>query len=110
MPINVGAIANQIVGAAAGKGGSTWAKIQASAPYYIKGYAQTLAEIARGVAKGEISLKAGKLYAANAKMLLTMGIANTAQIVLHAVQTFINDVLRIVKGAVNAALGTTLLA
>jgi hypothetical protein len=80
------------------RGGSTWNSIQQAAPLYIRGYAQTLVEIAKGVARGEISNAKAKMYVRNAHLLLVMGIANVAQIVLvqvQAVRTSINGMLPI---------------
>ena len=104
MAANVTSIANQILAEATKLGGDTWAKIQKSAPLYIKGYAQSLADIATGVLKGEITKKDSKMYAQNATLMLVMGIANTSHIVLVQVQAFFDTVLGILRTAINAAL------
>jgi hypothetical protein len=44
------------------------------------------------------------MYVKNARLLLIMGIANTAQIVMAQVQAFIDSVLKAVKGAINGML------
>jgi hypothetical protein len=107
--MSAAAIADQIIGQAIQTGGATWMKIQKAAPLYIRGYAQTLAEIAKGVAKGEISKADAKMYVRNAHLLLVMGIANTAQVVLVQVQTFIDGVLKTLKTSINATLPFPLL-
>jgi hypothetical protein len=104
MPVNVGAIANQILAEATNLGGDTWNKIQKATPLYVKGYVQSLADIAAGVSKGEITKSDAKMFVKNATLMLVMGIANTSHIVLVEVQTFINAVLGILKTAINAAL------
>jgi hypothetical protein len=104
MAVNVASIANQILAEAAKLGGDTWTKIQKSAPLYIKGYAQSLADIATGVFKGEITKEDSIMYAKNATLMLVMGIANTSHIVLVQVQAFFDTVLSILKTAINAAL------
>ena len=107
--INVAALGNVIINEAIGRGGSTWTKIQSAAPLYIRGFAQTLASIAAGVAKGEISKKDAAMYVRNARLLLIMGIANTCQVVLIEVQTFIENVLNAVRASINGALPIAIL-
>ncbi len=107
--IDVARIGNFIVEEAIRTGGGTWTKIQSAAPLYIRGYAQTLAGIAAGVAKGEISKKDAAMYVRNARLLLVMGIANTCHIVMVQVQTFIDNVLKAVKTSINGALPIAIL-
>jgi len=102
-------IASSILTEAAHLGGETWVKISKATKIYTRGYAQSLIDIAAGVAKGEISVADGKIYARNARFLLSQLIANVSQIVLHEVQNFLNKVLGIIKDAINAALGIALL-
>jgi hypothetical protein len=102
-------IADVIIGEAVKIGGGTWTKIQKAAPLYIRGYAQTLANIAAGVARGEISKKDAAMYVRNARLLLVMGIANTSHIVLVQVQTFIDNVIKAVKASINGMLPVAIL-
>ena len=104
MTVSVSGIADVIISEASRIGGGTWMKIRQAAPLYIRGFAQTAASIAAGVARGEISKKDAAMYAKNARLLLIMGIANTAQIVMVQVQAFIDNVLKAVKGAINGML------
>lgn len=103
------AIAKDILSRAIGVGGDTWGKIEKSAPLYINSYAQGLVDIAAGVSAGEISEADAKMYVANARLLLAMGIANTSEIVLSEAQQFMDDVLAALTQAINAALPVPLL-
>jgi hypothetical protein len=107
--IDVDAIAKQIITAAVNQGGATWTAIQKAAPIYIKGYAQNLIDISAGVAAHEISPSEAKMYVQNAHLLLVMGIAHTTQIMLSAVQSFIDSVIGIVKSSINKALPVAIL-
>jgi hypothetical protein len=107
--VNVEAIVKQIIDQASKQGGDTWTRVKKSAPLYIRGYAQNLADIAAGVSKGEISTSDAKMYVQNAHLLLAMGIANTSHIMLYEVQLFIDSVLAIVKTAINGALPVAVL-
>lgn len=109
MAINVGALGNTIINEAIRRGGGIWTKIQSGAPLYIRGFAQTLAGIAAGVAKGEISKKDAAMYVRNARLLLVMGIANTSPVVLIEVQAFIDGVLNAVRASINGALPIAIL-
>lgn len=100
----VESIATQILQEAARIGGQTWTSIKNAAPLYARGYAQSLVDIASGVASGDITKKDGEMYTRNALLILVQGIANVAQTILHAVQTLLNKVISILKGAINAAL------
>ena len=102
-------LANLILTEAIKTGGSTWTKIQKSAPLYVRGYARTLIDIAEGVAAGEITKKDAAMYVTNAGLLLVMGIANTSQIVLTQVQSFMDAVLAALKTAINGALPVAIL-
>jgi hypothetical protein len=107
--IDVDGIAAQILAQAKNAAGGTWTKIKKATPLYARGYAQALADIAQGVADGEISKKDAKMYAQNAELILVMSIANTSQIVLHEVQKLIDGVLGVLKSAINAKLPVPLL-
>jgi hypothetical protein len=109
MPINVGVLGNTIINEAIRRGGSTWTKIQSAAPLYIRGFAQTLASIAAGVVKGEISKKDAAMYVRNARLLLIMGIANTSHVVLIEVQAFIDGAINAARASINAALPIAIL-
>lgn len=109
MAINVGALGNTIINEAIKRGGGIWIKIQNAAPLYIRGFAQTLASIAAGVAKGEISKKDAAMYVRNARLLLIMGIANTCQVVLIEVQAFIDSVVNAARASINGALPVAIL-
>lgn len=109
MAINVGALGNTIINEAIRRGGGIWTKIQSGAPLYIRGFAQTLASIAAGVAKGDISKKDAAMYVRNARLLLIMGIANTSHVVLIEVQAFIDGVLNAVRASINGALPIAIL-
>src|SRR5262249_39582903 len=104
MATDVDSIVKAILSEGAKQGGNTWDAIRKSAPLYVKAYAQNLADIAEGVAAEQISKKDAKMYVKNAKLLLVMGIANTSEIVLHSVQVFVDGVISILKGVINAKL------
>jgi hypothetical protein len=107
--IDVNGIAKQIILEAEKLGGDTWTRVQKAAPLYFRGYAQGLADIADGVRKGEITEEEAKIYAKNAQILLVQGITNTAQILLHQVQVFVDKILGVLKGAINSKLPVPLL-
>ena len=107
--IDVTGIGNLIIQEAIRRGGNTWIGIQKAAPLYIRGYVQTLANIAAGVARAEITKKDAAMYVRNAHLLLVMGIANTTQIVMVQVQSFIDSVLKAVKPSINGALPIAIL-
>ncbi len=97
-------IAKLILARAATVPGDTWDKIKRASKLYTTGYAQNLVDIAKGVADGDITPEEGKMNAQNAELLLAMGIANTEQITLVEVQQFFNDVIAILKTAINGKL------
>lgn len=103
------AIASQILAEAIKVGGATWTKIEKTAPLYVRGYARSLEDIAAGVVSGEISKADARMFVANAKLLLVMGIANTSQIILAQVQSFMNGVIKTLKTAINASLPVAIL-
>ena len=107
--MSLSGIGDVIIGEAVKIGGGTWTNIQKAAPLYIRGYAQTLANIAAGVARDEISKKDAAMYVRNARLLLVMGIANTSHIVLVQVQTFIDNVIKAVKASINGMLPVAIL-
>ena len=102
-------IAKQILQEAAKIGGQTWSSIENAAPLYVRGYAQSLVDIASGVASGDITKKDGEIYTKNALLILVMGITNVAQVVLHAVQALLDKVISILRAAINAALPIAIL-
>lgn len=102
-------IVNQFIVQATATGGDTWTRIQKSTPLYAHAYAQNLADIAQGVAKGEITPQDAKMYTQNAQLILVQSIANTSHIVLFEVQSFIDGVLGIIKTAINSRLPVPLL-
>jgi hypothetical protein len=107
--VNANAIGKQIIAAATKQGGATWTAIQKAAPIYINGYAQNLVDIAAGVAAHEISPEEANMYVQNARLLLVMGIAQTSETVLSAVQSFIDTVVGLVKNSINKALPVAIL-
>ena len=102
--MDLDAIAKEIISAATKMGGNTWFRIQQSAPLYIRGYAQTLLDIAAGVAKGDISKSDAKMYSQTARLMLVQGIANASHVLYSEVQKFIDSVLGIVKASITKAL------
>jgi hypothetical protein len=106
---DVSGIVKQLFSEATKVGGDTWKGMQKSAPLYFRGYAQALADIAEGVAAGEISQEDAELYIQNARLVLAMSIANTTQLVLFQVQSFMDKVLGVAKGAINSRLPVALL-
>lgn len=107
--IDVNGIAAKILQEANNVGGDTWTRIRKSAPLYVRGYAQALADIAEGVKEGGISPDDRQMYVDNAELLLVQGIANTSQIVLVEVQKFIDGVLSLAKGFINSKLPVPIL-
>jgi hypothetical protein len=99
-----GDIGKLILGEAAKVPGDTWGKIEQATKLYINGYSQNLLDIAQGVVEGDLTSDEGKMNAINAQLLLEMGIANTTEIVLNEVQQFINNVIGILKAAINSKL------
>ena len=107
--IDVTGIGYVIIQEAIRRAGGTWDSIRKAAPLYMRAYAQTLADIAAGVVRGEITKKDAAMYVRNARLLLIMGIANTTQTVLVQVQAFIDSVLKAVKASINGALPIAIL-
>jgi hypothetical protein len=97
-------IVAELLAKAAEIGGGTWNQIQKSAPIFVRGYARSLVDIARGVANGQITKSDGKMYEKNARLILVMGIANTAQVLFSAVQNLINAVINTLKTSINTRL------
>lgn len=107
--MSASAIANSIIAETIKTAGSAWTGIKQAAPLYIKGYAQTLVDIAKGVARGEITPADAKMYVSNAKLLLAMGIANVTQVVLARIQGLIDNVMKTLKTAINGMLPIAIL-
>lgn len=106
--MNAKSVATAILKAAASIGSETWSKIQQSAPIFIRGYAQALADIAAGVSHGDFTEDEARMYEQNARLLLVMGIANTNHILLVEAQKLIDEALNIVREAVNKSVGIVL--
>jgi hypothetical protein len=102
-------IARMILSQAVTTGGQTWTKISVATQIYARGYAQSLVDIAKGVADGDISVADGKLFARNSRFLFSQAVANMTQVALHQIQSFLDGVLGILKGGINDALGIALL-
>ncbi|MDQ2632309.1 MAG: hypothetical protein M3Y78_01070 [Pseudomonadota bacterium] len=102
-------IGKLIIDEAIRRAGIVWENIRKAAPIYIRGFAQTLADVAAGVVKGEITKKDAAMFVRNARLLLIMGIANTTQTVLVQVQAFMDSVLKAVKSSINGALPIAIL-
>lgn len=107
--MNAKSIAAAIVEAAASIGGDTWGQIRKSAPIFIRGYAQAIADIAAGVSRGDFSKHEARMYEQNARLLLVMGIANTNHILLFQAQRVIDEALKIVRTAINDGIGIALI-
>lgn len=84
--------------------GNTWDKIKQAAKLYTTGYTQALVDIAQGLKDGDITPKEAEMNAANAQLLLAMGVANATEITLAEVQSFFNDVINILKSTINSKL------
>jgi virulence-associated protein VapD len=102
--INIQSLGTQILSAAEKTGGDTWAKIQQASRLYVNGYVQALADISQAIASGDISKKEGTTYAKNAAFMFEMQIANVTEVTLNQIQTFMNSVMKLAKGAINKAL------
>lgn len=109
MAVDINPIVKQILDTAADKGGEAWNKVQKGAPLYVKGYAQSLADIAEAVVSGDMTVEEGKSHAHTAELLLVQGLAFTSQVVLFEIQAFIDGVLATLKGAINAKLPVAIL-
>src|SRR5687768_11970440 len=103
MASSVDGIAGTILGEAAQTGGNIWNKTRNGSQVYIKGYAQSLVDIAGAVAAGDMSEEEGKAAAQSASFFFQMMVANASQVTLFEVQTFLNKVIGAVKDTVNAA-------
>lgn len=97
-------IAKLILNRAAQVPGETWSKIKQGAKLYTTGYAQNLVDIAQALADGDITQDEAKINAENAELLLAMGVANAQEVTLNEVQKFFDDVINILKGAINSKL------
>lgn len=97
-------IAKLIIARAAQVPGNTWDKIKQGAKLYTTGYAQNLIDIAQALADGDIGPDEAKMNAENAELLLAMGVANAQEVTLNEVQNFFNDVIGILKTAINSKL------
>lgn len=97
-------IAKLILNRAAQVPGQTWSKIKQGAKLYTTGYAQNLVDIAQALADGDITQDEAKINAENAELLLAMGVANAQEVTLNEVQKFFDDVINILKGAINSKL------
>lgn len=102
--VDIGAVGSQILTETGKIGGQTWPKIQKASGLYVRGYVQSLTDIAGAVAAGDMTKDEGKVYAENAKFLLAMSVANASEITLFQVQSLLNKVLDILKGQINKVL------
>jgi hypothetical protein len=107
--IDIQGLGKQILSAAEKTGGDTWAKIQQASRLYVNGYVQALADISQAIDSKEISKEEGAIYAKNAAFFFDMQLANATQVTLNQIQTFMNSVMALAKGAINKALPVALL-
>ena len=98
------ALGKELLTAGAQIGGDTWKKIEGAMRMYAQGYAQSLPDVARAAASGDITPKDAKIYASNATLSFGQVIANVTQAILNAVQTFIKKVIGLVKDLINKNL------
>lgn len=84
--------------------GNTWDKIKKASKLYMTGYAQQLVDIAKGLKDGDLQPSEAKMNAQNAQLLLAMAVANAQEITLFEVQTFLNNVIGILKTTINNKL------
>lgn len=109
MSIDVASIAQQILSEAVNTGGKTWEKIRKAAPFFIEGYAQSLAKAAQAVANGGVTAAEGRMIASHARLIMVQGIAFSTVVILTQVQAFMDGVIDTVKTAINAALPVAIL-
>lgn len=109
MDVDVDAIVKQILNAAAASGDHVWQGMKHGAPLYVKAYAQTIADIAKAVADGEMTKEQGEDHAQTAQLLLVQGIAFTSQVILSEAQKFIDGIIDTLKSAINAKLPVAVL-
>jgi hypothetical protein len=102
-------LGDEILTSASALGGATWKKIENATRFYVRGFAQSIEEIARGVATGDISQSDAKLYARNALFGFAQMVADVSQIIYYAVETFLNKVIDSVKGLINRSLPVAIL-
>jgi hypothetical protein len=109
MPSPVDSIVSAISNAATAQGSSLWNEIRTSAQIFARGYAQTLIETAKAVESGDMTQAEGKKHAANAKILLYMGIAHVTQATLVAIQKVLDAAIAAGKTTINSVLRVPLL-
>ena len=109
MSIDVASIAQQILSQAVTAGGKTWEKIRKAAPFFIEGYAQSLAKAALAVANGDVTAAEGRMIVSHARLIMMQGIAFSTVVILSQIQAFMDGVIDTVKSAINAALPVSIL-
>jgi hypothetical protein len=101
---SVSSIGSAIIAEAGKVGGQLWSDIQKASRLYVKGYAQALIDIARGVAMGDMTSEEGVNSARAASFFFYMMVAQATQATLNAIQKFFDAVIGTIKGSINAAL------
>ena len=98
-----------ILAEAASTGKSIWTKIESAMRLYVGGYVKNLADIARGLAAGDITKSGAKNNVINANFLFAQAVSNMSQILLVETQKLINKVIGLLKNAINSALPIAIL-
>lgn len=98
-----------VISEATASGVSIWTKIKTAATFYLRGFTQSLADIAASLAAGDISKVRAKEYARNAAVSLFMMIANVTQVVLFEIEKFLKTIFKTLKGLINKGIGISLL-
>jgi hypothetical protein len=102
--LTIRSISEEILAGAAGIGDDLWQDIKQSAELFSRGYAQSLVDIARAVAVGDMSREEGESAAKAASFFFYMMIAQNTQATLTAIQRLMNAALGVVRHRINALL------
>jgi hypothetical protein len=112
MAIDANKIGKDLIAAAAQVAKDSWKDIEKSAKIFLRAYAQSIADIAKGIAQGPekgISAGDGKVLAESAKVFLVMAMASLEHQTLVTAQRLVDATIAIVKDAINGAIGVDLL-
>ena len=109
MALNANKVAEQILSGAVQTAGTAWSKISASATIELRGLAQRIVLIVKGLSDGEISKTMAQRHLQTARFHVVATLAMLTTLVEATVEKIVNGALAVVRDIINKAAGFALI-
>lgn len=108
--MDIGKLANDMIGEASRVAGNAWSKIQVIAINEFKTLANRIADISVALAAGQMKPATARILFRNARSQIVATLALLSTIIAAAAEKIVRSALNIIKGAVNGAIGFQLIS